>query len=157
MTSTAANEESAHAPRARKLALIGCLVLLGVLAVGVLALHLTAYDAYRSSFSTNLTLAERAAAARRAHRLEPWDTRFSVRDTVMAWWVRGKQLLDSGDWNGAVAVLAQAYRLDVGDAQLLALFKRAQSTQSLETNGKAHVQHGHEGPGGTLRPEDVVK
>ncbi len=43
------------------------------------------------------------------------------------------------------------------EPDLLALYREAQAVQSLETNRKAHLQHGHEGPGGTLRPTDVER
>jgi hypothetical protein len=72
-------------------------------------------------------------------------------------WLRGKQLLDAGDYNGAIATLDAAYRLDIGDAELLALYRQAQDAQALATNRKAHLQHGHEGPGGTLTPDQIER
>lgn len=55
------------------------------------------------------------------------------------------------------ARLATAYRGDVGNAPLLALSKRAQHIQSDETVRKAHLRHGHDGPGGTLNPWDIAR
>lgn len=76
---------------------------------------------------------------------------------VLALWARDAALLAVGNYNAAVETPAVAYRDDVGDAQLLVLFKRAQRIQSDETVRKAHLQHGHEGPGGTLNPGDVER
>ena len=73
----------------------------------------------------------------------------------MVYWLTGQQLLDAGDYLRPVTVLREAYRRDVGDKELLALFKRAQDIQAIATNKKAHLQHGHEGPGSSLRPQDV--
>ena len=53
--------------------------------------------------------------------------------------------------------MAEAYRNAVGDAEMLAYFKRIQAAWALDTNRKAHLQHGHEGPGGTLKPSDIER
>ena len=45
----------------------------------------------------------------------------------------------------------------LAEPDLLALYRKAQEVQTVETNRKAHLQHGHEGPGGTLRPTDVER
>jgi hypothetical protein len=103
------------------------------------------------------TLAARTVWARRAAAIEPWNPEFARRARVLRQWERGRLLLDVGDYNGAVDALREAYADDVGNTELLALFKQAQDTQALETNRKAHLQHGHEGPGGTLAPEDVER
>jgi hypothetical protein len=75
----------------------------------------------------------------------------------MSLWTQGEALLAAGDYNAAVDTLRLAYVAEVGNSELLALFKRAQAAQALATNKKAHLQHAHEGPGGTLRPEDVER
>jgi hypothetical protein len=120
------------------------------------ALHVVASSAARRSTAPG-TLAEKTAAAQSAARIEPWNTVYVNRARVMSRWMQGEELLAAGDYNAAVDTLRQAYVDDVGNDELLALFKRAQATQALQTNKKAHLQHGHEGPGGTLRPEDIER
>lgn len=86
-----------------------------------------------------------------AARMDPWSRRYRVRLR----WLAGDRAIETGDYLRAVALLGEAYRDDVGNNELLADFRRAQDALSLETNRKAHLQHGHEGPGGTLAPGDV--
>jgi hypothetical protein len=122
----------------------------------VVVLHLTA-SAAASRAERLGSLAERLEAARLAATIEPWNPAFRLHVRELRLWERGQQLLDVGDYNGSVDALREAYADDVGNNELLALFKQAQATQALETNRKAHLQHGHEGPGGTLRPEDIER
>lgn len=133
----------------------GWIVAAALLAAGVTVAALwlgSAWWYYQESWGPG-PLGERTAAAQTAQRLEPWNTQMRVR----ALWLRGESELSSGNYNAAVQTLAQAYRADIGDQPLLALFKRAQDIQALETVKKAHLQHGHEGPGGTLRPQDIER
>ncbi|MDR3685927.1 MAG: hypothetical protein P4L93_03060 [Coriobacteriia bacterium] len=141
----------------RKLVLGSLLGLLAVILVAALAVHLAAGSAYRRSFSASLPLTQRATAAEQASGLEPWDSRYATRAVVMRKWLHGSILLSQDAALPAMLELADAYRLDVGDAELLALFQKAQQQLSLDTNRKAHLQHAHEGPGGTLRPQDVLR
>jgi hypothetical protein len=76
---------------------------------------------------------------------------------VPAGYAYGTLLLRTGDYNGAVVVLGETYRMAVGDPAILAAFKRAQELQASATNKKAHLQHGHEGPGGVLRPDQIER
>lgn len=132
--------------------LVSVATVLAACAIASVAWHATAWATYQASW-TAATPAQRLQSAQRAARLEPWSTEANVR----ALWLRGDAELDSGDYNAAVETLAQAYRRDIGNRDLLADFRRAQRVQSLETVKKAHLQHGHEGPGGTLRPEDIER
>ena len=153
-------DPSAPRPASRTLRVtlwVAAVLAIVLLFAGALAYHTAAAASYHASFDATASLANRAAAASRAARLEPWDSTYATRRTVMEDWVKGKQLLDAGDYNPAVDILAVAYRNDIGDAELLALFQRAQQVQSLATVRKAHLQHGHEGPGGTLRPQDIER
>ena len=113
--------------------------------------------AYRRSFEGTRTLEQRLSDARAARCLAPWSAAYRTREYVMAKWLGGRNLLEAGDYSGAVEALRLAYRDDVGDQPLLALFRRAQEIEALATNRKAHLQHGHEGPGSTLRPQDVER
>jgi hypothetical protein len=113
--------------------------------------------AYRRSFDGAGTLEQRLSDARAARCLAPWSAPYRTREYVMARWLGGRNLLEAGDYSGAVESLRLAYRNDVGDQPLLALFRRAQEIEALATNRKAHLQHGHEGPGSTLRPQDVER
>lgn len=141
----------------RTFALGGIVGLLAVIVVVALALHLTASNAYQRSFAATLPLARRTAAAEQASGLEPWDSRYATRALVMRKWLHGSILLSQDAALPAMQELAEAYRRDVGDQELLALFKKAQQQLSLDTNRKAHLQHAHEGPGGTLRPQDLLR
>ena len=139
----------------RHRAVLAIATALAVLLVA-LALHVTAVAASRRAQEPG-GLARRAGAARLAAKLEPWNTEFARRARVLGLWELGQRQLDAGDYNGAVDTLGVAYAHDVGNAALLELFKRAQATQALASNRKAHLQHGHEGPGGTLRPQDIER
>ena len=72
-------------------------------------------------------------------------------------WADGQSALEPATTTAPSRLLGEAYRLDVGNVELLAVFKTAQAEQALDTNRKAHLQHGHEGPGGTLQPEDLER
>jgi len=137
----------------RQRTLLAALLVLGG---ALVLLHASASYSYRVSTSDG-PLAQRTQAAQRARRLEPFNARFVARAELLGRWNRGAELLSAGDYNGSVAVLAEALPLGRDEAELIALYKRAQAVQALETNKKAHLQHGHEGPGGTLEPEDVER
>ncbi len=111
--------------------------------------------AYGRTFDASRSLEARVADAQTARCLAPWSGTYRTREFVMVVWLGGKQRLDAGDYSGAVSALRQAYRRAVGDAELLGLFKRAQEVQAIATTKKAHLQHGHEGPGSSLTPQDV--
>jgi len=99
----------------------------------------------------------RASYARTAARIEPFRTAYVVHADHLRGWAEGARLLDAGDYNRAVAVLNETLRRGPDDPELVALYRKATRIQALETNKKAHLQHGHEGPGGTLRPEDIER
>ena len=68
-----------------------------------------------------------------------------------------QRLARDGHLVKAVDVMAVTYKEAVGNAEMLAFFKRIQDELALDTNRKAHLQHGHEGPGGTLKPSDIER
>jgi hypothetical protein len=129
------------------------LAIMFVLAAGW---HMRADALYRASLDRSASLSARTDAAQSAARLEPWNAEYAVRATVMQKWLHGSILLSQGADLPAMLELAQAYKLDVGDEELLALFQKSQAELTLHSNFKAHVQHGHEGSGGTLRPQDLL-
>jgi len=133
------------------------LVVAVVLALLVGAWLLVAAVSYQRSFSAEIPLVQRADFAQAAGTMEPWNRQYTTRALVMEQWQRGAALLADGDYNGAIAALDIAYRNDIGDEQLLALYHKAQDTQALATNRKAHLQHGHEGPGGTLTEQQIER
>lgn len=130
---------------------------IGVALAVTLSWHVSAGTAFERSISTSRPLADRVAAAAQAHSMEPWNAAFELRFRLLSAWLLGKQQLERGDYNAAVETLDAAYRLDIGNPELLALYHTAQEAQALATNRKAHLQHGHEGPGGTLRPQDIER
>ena len=132
----------------------GVFVIVAVLAL--VALHLSAMNAYRASFDVKKALDERAAAALLAHQLEPWNGQSATRAIVMRKWQHAAVYLSQGAYLPAMQEYADAYRLDVGDKELLAQFQISQDLLTLHSNFKAHIQHAHEGPGGSLRPQDLL-
>jgi len=130
--------------------LLGAAALLFVVA---LAWHAFAASQLLLSRDTGATLDARLSAARTARSLEPWNP------TARAdyGYIVSQQLFAAGRYREAVEVMAVAYKDAVGDAELLAYFKHAQGVWAVDTNRKAHLQHGHEGPGGTLKPGDVER
>jgi hypothetical protein len=133
------------------------LVFLLILVAAAVAVHLWALNAHEGSFSASTPLGQRVARATLAHRLEPWDATFATRATVMLEWLQGSRLLAQAKYLAATDTLANAYRHDVGDRELLALFVKSQDLLAIDSNWKAHVQHAREGPGGSLRPQDVIR
>ena len=128
-----------------------------ILALTALEYHHSATKSFRASTRAGIPIEVRAADAQRAALLEPWNTRFRMRAAYVKAWLRGEELLRHGDYKDAVNVLSTAIGHTLAEPDLLALYHRAQDTQTLETNRKAHLQHGHEGPGGTLLPTDVER
>jgi hypothetical protein len=143
-------------PRSRR-AVGLALTALAIVVVALLALAVAGDSAYRDSKSALLPVEQRMARARTATCLAPWVATYRARYLALAGWVRGRNLLEAGDYSGAVNALRDAYRLDVGEKELLVLFQRAQDVEALATTRKAHLQHGHEGPGSTLRPQDIER
>jgi hypothetical protein len=139
----------------------GVLVTAFVVALVALALasiyHLTADRWYRDSFDRGATLDARAQSAQRAATFEPWNARYATRAIVMQKWRHAAILLSQGASLPATKELGEAYKLDIGDQELLALFKKSQAALAVDSNFKAHIQHAHEGPGGTLRPQDLMR
>lgn len=132
------------------------LVVLAVAAIGVWVWRVSATEQYAGSFDTRYSLEQRMQLAQLAARIDPWDAEFARRATVMADWLKGSQAFDKQDYLAATLALADAYRNDVGDQELLALFQQAQLELKITTVYKAHVQHAHEGPQGQLRPQDLM-
>jgi hypothetical protein len=135
---------------------LSAILVVSALLLAAVPLHIFASVAERRAQLPG-SVAERTASAQLAAGLEPFNPAFAHRAQVMVLWDQGQRRLAAGDYNGAVELLGEAYRADVGNSELLDLFKRAQATQALATNRKAHLQHAHEGPGGTLRPQDIER
>jgi hypothetical protein len=95
----------------------------------------------------------RVAAARTALKTDPGDRDYRVRYGYLY----AQRLARDGHLPQAVDVMAVTYKEAVGNAEMLAFFKRIQAELALDTNRKAHLQHGHEGPGGTLGPSDIER
>jgi len=132
------------------------IALVALAVTAVLCAHAVALSASsRSAQPGDLT--DRASSALLAARLEPWSSEYDRDARVLTLWANGQAALSAGDYARAVDLLSDAYRLDVGNGELLELFREAQAEQALSTNRKAHLQHGHEGPGGVLRPEDLER
>ncbi|NTU71396.1 MAG: hypothetical protein HGB10_06220 [Coriobacteriia bacterium] len=132
-------------------------VLAAVLIGGMSIWHLAATSAHRASTQTGITARARYERAFVASALEPFDPRFSAREALVASWLRAQTLLAAGDYNAAMHTLESIVGRTHAEPDLLLLYREAQATQTAETNRKAHLQHGHEGPGGTLTPGDIER
>lgn len=147
-----ASAQELHLSSRRWLWLTVVAVVLGAL----LLVHGVAEYSYRTSTS-DAPLAQRADAAARAARLEPFRAEFVAHAEHLRLWALGSRLLAAGDYNRAVATLNIALQTGPDEPALVALYRKASRIQSIETVKKAHLQHGHEGPGGTLTPEDIER
>jgi hypothetical protein len=121
-----------------------------VIAVAALWHGIASFEIARSRDNT-LPLVEQVDAARIARNMEPFDRATRAQYGL----VLGELQLRDGDVLHAEATLAAAYRDAVGDQEILTFFQHVQDVLAVDSNRKAHLQHGHEGPGGTLRPQDV--
>ena len=146
---------SRSAPRRRVIVpLVIVLAVAGLIAlIGLASVHFVAQDALVRSRDEALTLPERLAAARAALRLEPW-RRDIVGETAF---IEGTLLLDQGDLDEAKRVLGAALGRDSSDRRLRPLLTAVNREILIRDARKAHQQHGHEGPGGSLRSEDVER
>ena len=150
-----ADSAEQHEERSRSFRLADAVA--AVLAVAVIGLHLGAAAAYNASQRVGIPIDQRVALARRASRLVPWDRQYRQRRAFVETWRRAEAMLATGDFNGSVALLHTIVGSTLAEPDLLSLYHRAEEAQTAGTNWKAHVQHAREGPGGTLRPEDVIR
>jgi len=133
------------------------LVVACILAAIAIVWHARADSAFRASRVQGIPLRTRLAAAHEAAALEPWNNRYAAREHYVEEWLRADALLAEGDYKDAVSVLTAIVGRTLAEPDLLALYRKAQAIQTVETNRKAHLQHGHEGPGGTLTPSDIER
>lgn len=132
-------------------------VLVLALALGAVGWHVNAESRFRASRATGIGLETRFARAYSAAALEPFNRRYAARRLYVTAWLRADTLLAAGDYKGAVNLLSNTVGHTLAEPDLLALYREAQRVQTAETNRKAHLQHAHEGPGGTLKPTDVER
>ena len=69
----------------------------------------------------------------------------------------GESLLAAGDLDAAKAVLKSAFLRDRSNSEIESLLARVNAEIEARDARKAHQQHGHEGTGGVLAPEDVER
>lgn len=138
-------------PKTRRVVLIVGLLLVALSVPAIL--HLMTQGFLARSRSTALPLASRLELARGAARLEPWRTEASSQAALL----EGTILYEQGNLDGAKAVLGDARLKDLSNESLEALLRTVNLEIIVRDSRKAHQQHGHEGPGGTLAPEDVER
>jgi hypothetical protein len=130
--------------------------LLLALVVGAVAIaagvHGFALSEYRASFGAGPT-ASRYDAIGRATKAEPWNRTFAAREA----YVHAEVLLAKGDLEGGYQLLHRSVNRWPDDKDLDRLYRKVYPEWYEWSSLKAHVQHGHEGPGGTLRPEDIER
>ncbi len=131
------------------LALVTMALIAAVAAVGM-------FVAQETAIATNgrLPLATRAYAARRVMRLRPLSGSAEVTYAIL----EGRRLFrNEATWDQAQSLLYETYLRHIGNKPLRAELSVVSKAIILRDAGKAHKQHGHEGPGGTLRPEDIER
>ena len=119
-----------------------------IAAIGVFVSHETAVAA-----DVSVPLEVRADAARRVMRLRPFSRPAEVTYAIL----EGRRLFAGGQWDESQALLYETYLRNIGNKPLRAELRTVNLAVQLRDAGKAHKQHGHEGPGGTLRPEDIER
>lgn len=124
-----------------------------LLSIALLAsYHAAAHARYRASFGDDALLA-RISSADRARDLEPWNRTFEIR------WIRleAERLFLAEEYDAAHALMEPVIAAREFDEDFVEYYHTVSQEWIAWSAGKAHQQHGHEGPGGTLDPEDVVR
>ena len=103
--------------------------------------------------NASIPLAARTLAAAELASLRPWDASAKSEEAML----RADRLIAADKLREAQEVLYRAYLADLGNKPLRAKLREVNLKVIAIDSGKAHRQHGHEGPGGTLRPEDVER
>jgi hypothetical protein len=131
------------------LALVTLALIAAVSAIGLFASQETAIAA-----NAALPLAARARAAKRVTQLRPFSGSAEVTYAIL----EGRRLFQNeATWDEAQTLLYETYLRHIGNKPLRAELSVVSKAIILRDAGKAHKQHGHEGPGGTLRPEDIER
>ncbi len=150
--SGAAAPEAARGDRRRlRLAIVGAAAALVAL-VALLGWYVDAQAARAANAS--LPLSQRAAAARRVAQLRPWS---GEADVAYALLESERLMQDPANWDAAEKLLYEAYLRNIGNRPLRARLTEIHKDIMLRDAGKAHKQHGHEGPKGELGPEDIER
>lgn len=114
--------------------------------------HAAAHASYRSALGDR-PLEARLDSANRAADLEPWNREFHLR--VIR--VQAEILFRAEDYDGAHSLMQPVVAAGEADAEFIEFYRSVNAEWIPWSAGKAHQQHGHEGPGGTLRPEDIER
>lgn len=133
------------------------LALAAALLAGALGWHGLAHAEYRASLAAGIPLETRFVHAYTSAALVPWSTTYQARRRRVEAWIRADALLAAGDYKDATALLSATLGRTPAEPDLVELYRLAQETETAETNRKAHLQHGHEGPGGTLDSKDLER
>ena len=130
------------------LALVTLAVIAAIAALGFIASREAGVAA-----DASLPLSARAQAARRVMQLRPFSGSAEVTYAIL----EGRRLFEANKWDEAQALLYETYLRHIGNKPLRTELSVVSNAIILRDAGKAHKQHGHEGPGGTLRPEDIER
>ena len=85
--------------------------------------------------------------------MEPHNDRFELRSILL----RAEVLFEQKEWDAAHSLMQPVITQRRGDAEFVAYYRLVTARWADWSAAKAHLQHGHEGPGGTLRPEDIER
>lgn len=138
--------------KSSRVALVVTFMVLTLLAAGGMY-HALAYAAYQASFSSAVPLDTRLRSAERATSLEPWHREYEVRRVRL----EAEERFVAKDWDAAHKLMEPVIAERAGDAEFVEFYHAVNAKWVPWSSGKAHQQHGHEGPGGTLRPEDIER
>ena len=116
------------------------------------AYHAYAASAYRASFDAR-PLAPRMDSATRAADLEPWNRSFELRSIRLA----AEQLFFAEEFDAAHSLMQPIIASREGDAEFIAFYRTVTVRWADRSAAKAHLQHGHERPGGSLTPSDIER
>ena len=129
------------------------LALFGVVLLIILGWHVAASWLVLVTRDPGTSLDTEVWAGATAQAMEPWNPAMRSADG----YGRSQKLYFEGHYPQAVDAMAEAYRDAIGDPDMLAYFRHIQEVMAVATNRKAHLQHGHEGPNGTLKPSDIER
>ena len=142
-----------HGSGASRTAVLVAAMAATLVLVALLSVHVVSQTELARGRDGSLPLSTRLSATRQAIRLEPW-RRDAASEAAL---LEATMLRHDGDLDGAKRVLKAAYLRDRDNTELRRVLSEVNREIETRDARKAHQQHGHEGPGGSLAPEDVER
>lgn len=130
---------------------LSLVVLALIAAVGAVGLFASREAAV--AYDGSLPLSTRARAAAHLKQLRPFSGSAEVTYAIL----EGRRLFAAGKWDQSQQLMYETYLRHIGNKPLRAEISVVSKAIMLRDAGKAHKQHGHEGPMGELGPEDIER